>query len=742
MAQDHLDPAELDTSASTLADLKAHRERLLARRAMVAYQRAQAEVQERALVARLGRLLRLQTLQALGQLAEQWLNATQGEADETRVHHAMSQVAHNVLTALAPEAMAAAASQNLPAGLVDAYTRGATPRQLLTVSQWAERHRILKSGTNSPGPWRNELTPYLTELQDALSEHSSVRQVTFIKSSGVGGTEALYNWLGYVMHHQQNKDLLVVVPTLELRDRSFNPRFAKMLEESPALAALAGTAQRSRVNRGDLIEYGARARVIKAGANSPDSLRSDHLPYVICDEVDAFPWDVGGEGDPMTLIENRQRTFSRAKTYCVSTPTAEATSRIALLYSRSDQRRYHVPCPHCGEHQSLEFGGGEHAHGLKWRTAPEEPGQPLQVVAAWYVCQHCGAEIEEKHKPNMLAAGRWVAKHPQRRHHRGYHLNALYAPTGLGLGWVKIAQKWLDVQGDTSELKAFVNTYLGEVWKEQGDSVDANSLLARTEAYAEALPIQTITAGVDIQKDRIEASIVGWGAGEQGWLLDHLIIPGDTTQGEVWDELHDALLTARVALAAIDSGYNTSFVHDFCARHAWCIPVKGIAGAGRPLVEDEKRRRQRLRNRRKKGQPIEPVGVDQAKTLIYARLKLEQAGPGYLHFANSGAFDGEYFAQLAAERLVTKVRGTRPFLEWVQLRPRNEALDCLVYALAALRLAPLLLKRSQVQLQSPVVPGQSATQATAQAAAPARPEPAAGGKGRIQLTGLRFGARS
>jgi phage terminase large subunit GpA-like protein len=675
----------------TIADLKAARERLLAERAHANYQRALAEVHPRRLTAALGAQLRHIAQQTLETLARDWLHDLEGQTDETRVHHAMSLTVHRVLSGLPPQIQAACQQAAAPANLGDAFSRGATPRQLLTVSQWATRHRQLRTGTNSPGPWRNELTPYLTEIMDCLSEHSSVRFVTFIKSSGVGGTEAMYNWLGYVMHHQGNKDLLVVLPTLELRDRSFNPRLSKMLDESPALAKLANSSQRSRVNRGDLLEYGARARLIKAGANSPDSLRSDHLPYVICDEVDAFPWDVGGEGDPMTLIENRQRTFSRAKTYCVSTPTAEGASRIAVLYSRSDQRRYQVPCPHCNEMQPLEFGGAGTAHGLKWRLAPEQPGELPHAIAAWYVCQHCGAEIQEAHKPDMLAAGRWVAKHPQRRHHRGYHLNALYAPAGLGLGWLKIVQKWLEVQGDTAELKAFVNTYLGEVWREVGDSVDANSLLSRLEEYEPAAcPIQLITAGVDVQKDRLEASLVGWGAGEEAWLIDHLILPGDTTQAQVWADLHDALLESGVRLAAIDTGFNTSMVHDFCATRAWCIPIKGIAGAGRPLVEDERRRRQRLRARRKRARPTEPLGVDQAKTLIYARLKLPAAGPGYVHFQSSPAFDDEYFAQLAAERLVTKVRGTRPFQEWVQLRPRNEALDCLVYALAAVRLAPML----------------------------------------------------
>jgi phage terminase large subunit GpA-like protein len=513
-----------------------------------------------------------------------------------------------------------------------------------------------------------------------------VRTVVFIKSSGVGGTEAMYNWLGYTMHHLQNKDMLCVLPTLELRDRSFNPRLSKMLDETEALSELVSTASRNKANRGDLLEYGARARIIKAGANSPDSLRSDHLPYVICDEVDAFPWDVGGEGDPMTLIENRQRTYSRAKTYLVSTPTTEHASRIAQMYARSDRRRYFVPCPHCGEFQTLEWGGRDTPYGLKWRIAPDSGDDAKVVADSWYVCRHCAAIIEEGSKTEMLSGGRWIAERPNIKLVRGYHINALYAPIGLGLGWKKVAQKWLDAQNDSSELKAFVNTYLGEVYREEGDSIESLSLLSRLEDYA-APAILFISAGVDVQKDRLEASIVGWGLGEEGWLLDHLIIPGDTARPEVWQELGDQLADAGVEFAAVDSGYNTSMAYAFVEKRRWCAAVKGVTGMGRPLIEDEKKRRQRLRVKRKKGIPVEPLGVDQGKALAYSRLKLTAPGPGYIHFPRDAAFDDEYFAQLAAEKLVTKIKETRPIQQWVQTRPRNEALDCLVYALAALRLS-------------------------------------------------------
>lgn len=679
----------------TLADLQAERERLRAAQAKADFESALAATVPAADLLAAGNALRRLVLDALDALTDRFVSAIAGERDETRVHYLLSEDAHAWLTRLGEAAIPAAAAYP---ELGERFRRGVKPRDLLTVSEWSDRHRELKSGTNAPGPWRTDFTPYLREIMDCLSEHSAVRQVTFIKSSGVGGTEAMFNWIGYLMHHLGNKDLLCVLPTLELRDRSFNPRLSKMLDESPALAGLVTTSKRDRANRGDLMEYGARSRIIKAGANSPDSLRSDHLPYVICDEVDAFPWDVGGEGDPMTLIENRQRTFSRAKTYLVSTPTKEGGSRITQQYERSDMRRYYVPCPHCNEYQHLEWGGRERAHGLKFHRAPQVEGDalgkdaPAAVIRAWYVCRECGAEIDETAKTEMLAKGRWIAARPSVKHHRGYHINALYAPVGLGLSWLKIAQKWIDAQGDSAELKAFANTYLGEVFREAGDSIENVSLISRLETYPAKLPVVIRTAGVDVQKDRLEITIADWGAGEEGWLHDHIILPGDTTQPQVWAELHDTLIDQQIKVAAIDSGYNASQVYAFVEKRKWCFATKGITGMGRPLVEDEKKRRQRLRVKRKRGIPIEPIGVDGGKALLYARLKLTAAGPGYIHFPQEPAFDDEYFAQLAAEKLVTKFKGHRPMAEWVQMRPRNEALDCLLLALVALRLSGIDLK--------------------------------------------------
>lgn len=674
---------------ASLTELQTEREKLRATNAKDEFEADHAATSSKEDVVSAALACRSVLQRIIADLPQRLAEAIDGEYDETRVHYLMADAVHELLLQAGDEAEQAAGALPMIGARIK---RGAKPRDLLTVSEWSDRNRWIRSGTNSPGQWRTALTPYMKEIMDCLSEHSPVRTVSFIKSSGLGGTEALNCWLGYIMHHLQNKDTLVVMPTLELRDRSFNPRLMKMLDETPVLAELVTTASRSRANRNDLLEYGARARIIKAGANSPDSLRSDHLPYVICDEVDAFPWDVGGEGDPLTLIENRQRTYSRAKSYYVSTPTLAGQSRIDMLYQRSDRRRYHVPCPHCGELQHLKWGNFKYRAALPVDGETDE--QVQQITAAWYVCEHCGAEIDEGHKTDMLSGGRWLAERPAIKLNRGYHLNALYAPIGLGLNWKQIAQKWVACQGDSAELKAFVNTYLGEVWKEQGDSIEDISLITRLENYSvDTLPLILITAGVDVQKDRIEISVVGWGVGEESWLIDHLIIPGDTAQPEIWEELAGALADYGVKIAAVDAGYNTSFVYAFCEKHRFATAIKGMSGIGRPLVEDDRRRQQRLRHRAKRGTGVEPIGVDQGKALIYARVKLPNAGPGYIHFPNTPAFDDEYFAQLAAEKLVTKVKGMRPFQEWVQTRPRNETLDCLVYATAAMRLSRISLDK-------------------------------------------------
>ena len=574
--------------------------------------------------------------------------------------------------------------RDLPLGLSHCLTVAASaiaPRRALTVSQWADTHRELSGKqAGERGRWRTSRNPILREIMDAMSASSRVTDIWVMKSSQVGVTEATVNFLGYCMDHAP-APVMVLMPTLDSRDAWKAQKLNPLLQETPIIRDLLG-GQRSRdaANSKDMIDFPGGVLFL-AGGNSPNSYAQRSVRYLIMDDLDRFPSEVGSEGDPVALARGRTKAFARAKRLFISTPTVRGESLVERGYAESDQRRYHVACPHCETYQPLEWGGPEAEHGIKWRD--NEAG-----LDAWYVCAHCHGEIHEHQKPGLLSAGRWIATYPDRSV-RGYHISALYAPIGLGPSWADLALEWKSAVKSPGTLRTFVNTHLGECWEEHGDQVEPVGLLARLENYEE-LPRQLArTGGVDVQKDRLELTIIDWGIGEESWTMDHIIVPGDTAKPEVWAMLDEEIANWAPEAVAIDSGYNTSMVYAYVEKRRWAFAIKGRPGGGVPIVEDEKSRRLRLRRQRKKGITVHMVGDDQAKALIYSRLKITEPGPGYIHFPLAPGFDDEYFAQLTAEKLVTKIRGTRPYVEWVQTRPRNEALDCWKYGLAALRLAAI-----------------------------------------------------
>jgi len=569
-----------------------------------------------------------------------------------------------------------------------------SPRRPLSVTEWADGHRVLTGKQSGErGPWRTRRTPFLEEIQNCFSTNSRVQDVVVMKSSQVGVTEATVNVIGYIMDHAPTP-MMVLMPTIDSRDSWKAQKFNPLLTDTPVIRdLLGGNRSRDAANRQDMIDFPGGVLFL-SGGNSPNSYAQRSVRIVILDDLDRFPPEVGSEGDPVKLAAGRTKAFARARRMLISTPTVSGESLIEREWLKSDQRRYHVPCPHCGTMQPLEWGGPEVAHGVKWSKVEDN------ILSAWYVCSACQREIAEHQKPALLAGGRWIATHPE-RHIRGYHLTALLAPVGLGPSWLDLAREWQDAVKSPGTLRTFVNTHLGEPWVEQGDEIEPTGLMARLEDYEEMPRPLIKTAGADVQKDRIECTIIGWQVGEEAWVMDHLIVPGDTAQPETWSRFLEELSHYAPDALAVDSGYNTTMVYEFVSKLRYAYAVKGVPGPGRPLVEDERARRQRLRRQRKKGVTVHMVGVDQAKALLFSRLKIIKPGAGYVHFPNDPAFDDEYFAQLTAEKLVTKIRGTRPYAEWVQTRPRNEALDCFVYAHAALRLhggVPLTASAGKISL--------------------------------------------
>lgn len=680
---------------ASLADLQTEREALRAAQAKGDFEAAEAATLKHDDVLAAGLAARRAVRAALDDLVARMLAAIEVEHDETRVHYRLTDTAHDWLTELASGVQAAAG--RCP-DFGERFRAGVVPRGLMTVSQWADRFRKMVTGTNLPGPWNTATTPYLREVMDSLSEHSPVQRVVFIKSVQVGATEVLNNWLGYIMHHLRNKDVLVVVPTKEYRNQKFNPRFARALTETDALRELVTTASRNKKNTEDVLEYGVGAKVVKAGANVSTDLRSDPFPYIACDEIDEFPESIPGSGDPMTLIEGRQTTFSRPKTFLVSTPKEKDTSRVAKEYAASDRRRYHVPCPYCGTFQPLEWANLKFDASLtEGQEHTPEAERVRRVTAVWYECAHCRAVIEEGHKTSMLAAGKWVAERPAVTAVRGYHINSLYAPVGLGKGWHWLAEKWLSCHGNTAELQTFVNERLGEVWETRREGANAMDLVARLEVFPENMPRRVRSVGIDLQKDRVEMSVWDFGPGEECWAIDHLILYGGITEAEVWDDLEEAINEIRPDCGAIDSGHWKDQAWAFHKRRgmSWMFVTKGVEGIGKGLIEDHQERRLRLRKIRKKGEKPFLVGNVPSQALVVQRLNLPRPEtgvpmPGYIHLPKGEpAFDDEFLRQLSAPAYVEKKVNKRTVYVWDEKanHPRNEAFDCWKLALAAVRLS-------------------------------------------------------
>ncbi len=566
------------------------------------------------------------------------------------------------------------------------------PPPQLTVSEWAEVHRVLGSrGSSEPGPWRNSRTPYLKAVMDALSAVHPARRVVFMKGAQVGATESGNNWLGYIMHHVP-APALAVQPTVELAKRFSRQRIDPLLEETPALRERVAPSRARDSGNTMLSKEFPGGILVLTGANSAVGLRSMSARFLFLDEVDAYPGDVGGEGDPISLAEARARTFGwRRKAYLVSTPTITGRSRIEREYLASDQQRFFVPCPACGEMQWLKF------ERLIWTKGEPE--------GARYHCVACEHPAQEHEKTAMLAGGEWrataVGEDP---HTIGFHISALYSPVGW-LSWEQIARDWEAAKGKPEDIKTFKNTVLGETWQEQGEAPDWERLVERREDFAMGVVPKgalVLTAGVDVQDDRIECDVWGWAAGFSSWLVDHVVIQGSPREREPWDELAKMLARdwprdggggMRIARLCVDTGgRDTAAVYGHLRRlrDPRIAPTKGIEGWNRaqpvqgPTMVDALVNGQKLR----RGLKLWTVSVSTWKADLYCRLWLGRGDaegwpPGWVHIP--ATIDVEWIKQLVAEQLRT-TKDKRGFArqEWAKLRERNEALDCAVLARAAL----------------------------------------------------------
>jgi phage terminase large subunit GpA-like protein len=566
-----------------------------------------------------------------------------------------------------------------------AYHAGLRPDSILLVSDWADANRILsQTASSEPGKFRTERTPYLKEIMDALSPSSSVEKVVFMKGSQIGGTEAGNNWIGYIID-QAPGPMLVVQPTVEMGKRWSKGRLAPLIEDTLCLRdKVKDPRSRDSGNTVQSKEFPGGIVVI-TGANSAIGLRSMPVRYLFLDEVDAYPPDADSEGDPLTLAIQRTSTFARRKIFIVSTPTIQGLSRIEKEFNETDQRYFFVPCPHCGFFQTL-----------KWENIHYD-SDPLQAV---YVCEHCKKHIENHHKTEMLKKGEWRATNEEKTSEKvvGFHLSSLYSPVGW-LSWGQCAQNYEIAKDDEQLLKAWTNTTLGIPWEEKGEAPDWGILFDRRENYRIGVVPEggyILTAGVDVQNDRLEIEIVAWGACKENWSVDYRIIYGSPSDQKTWIALSKILheefeskdgVHRKINMLAIDAGFSTQEVYAW-VRTQSPHNVMAIKGVDNSLVPINAPTKVDLNLRGKKlkgGVRLWKVGVSIIKSELFNFMKQRKnedgtTPNGYMHFPE---YNTEYFKQLTAEQLVTRIVKGYPKRIWQKTRDRNEALDCRVYARAA-----------------------------------------------------------
>lgn len=561
------------------------------------------------------------------------------------------------------------------ATILAAFAAGFAPEPKLTVSEWADRYRFLSPKASAePGKWRTSRTPYLREIMDCLSPSDPVQAVVVMAAAQVGKTECGNNWIGYVID-KSPAPMLMVQPTVEMAMKASKQRIAPMIDASPTLRSRVREARSRDSGNTLLVKEFDGGLLAMTGSNSPASLRSLPIGRLFLDEVDAYEGDVGDEGDPVALAEARTTTFARRKILYTSTPTVHGLSRIQKLWLASDQRRYYLACPECGARDYV-----------RWENIRWEEGRPETAALA---CVACGSLIHERHKGAMLEGGEWRATAPGPGKAAGFHIPGMLSPPGW-LSWGAAARRFLEVKNDPPRFKTFVNTVWGEAWEERGSEVDPESLLARSERYPADVPhgVGCLVCAVDVQGDRLEALVTGYGAAEQSWFIAFQQIFGDPATDQPWFDLdafrrqpfrHEGGQIVPVTTTVVDSGgEHTEQVYRYCkARQGERVfPIKGGSVSGLPLVG-----RPSLHNRY--NVPLFVICTDTGKEIVLARLAIQEPGAGYVHLAEWT--DQEFVDQLTAEKGLRKWKRGRGYVrEWVKQRERNEAFDLAVYSLAAL----------------------------------------------------------
>lgn len=579
--------------------------------------------------------------------------------------------------------------------LITAFLEGLRPAERTTIDIWADKYvNLTTESSKEAGPWRTDRTPYLREILVKLSPTDPARKIVFVKGAQIGATvSGIIAMLAYVVIDPC--PMIYVMPTIAIAEGFSKDKLQPMIDGCDLVRQRIKDRRTRDSGNTVLGKRGAGWSINMAGANSAASLRSRTAKFITADEIDAYPRNIENEGSPLTLLEKRQSTFgNQAKLYIPSTPTVENASEIWLQWERTDQRFYHVPCPECGVPHIFEF------ENFIWT-----PGRPETVKMQ---CPHCVQLYPERFKEEILIAGEWISTIPERRNPYiiGYHLSSLYSPYGW-LSWEKVVNEYeealeeISASQEDNKMRAHYNTTRGLVYATSGERPEWKKLYENNrESYSRGTinnNVKVITAGVDVQKDRIEVEIVGWGYMRRAWSVNYHIIEGEIGDPNVQETLSNILsmkfmrpdqIQVPISKVCIDANYNSTEVYMYISAQDTTkyVAIHGSATTHR-IFSNPQYANKTAEDGTQFTARYYMLGVDLLKDEVYTQLKKTKdvddplGPPGFCHFPE---YDDVYFMGITAEQKMLKTKGGANKYEYVKKFQRNEPLDCRNYARAAL----------------------------------------------------------
>lgn len=575
------------------------------------------------------------------------------------------------------------------------------PPERVPVSVWADRERILPETANEPGKYRSSRTPHAVAIMDAFVD-PQVEEISLMGSAQIAKTTIQENIIGYTIDIDP-KPILFMAPTLDVAKKFSKNKLEPMIEDTPSLKRKVSKRKSRDSDNTALYKKFEGGFIVMVGANSPHSLRQMSIPIIISDDIDSIEIGSTKEGDPVDRAEKRAQTFEgQSKKFRASTPTIDGSSRIYNYYKQGTMEKPYVRCLHCGHQQVLNW------ENVVWDYDKDAFGKKIKgtdnPASAKISCVSCGVLMDESERLEMLKNIEWIAEHPERIRHRSFWINEISSTLS---SLKRVVEQYLAVEDEPEKEQTFTNLVLGLPYRvESIEEISEFELMNRLESYLNPLrpyevpnSILMLIASVDVQADRLECEVWGYGMHYEMWIINRFKFIGDPKipkhlPKSPWAELEKLLIykfkrvdgvELNIVAAAIDSSFLSDEVYNFTRGYEFTRKWWAIKGARNPFAEIIPARFSVIEEKRSK---YLRFGINLEKQSLFSRFKISKPDnwkegeplPKYIHFDES-ICDPEYFEQLTAEHGVKKRYGNIEYTLYEKKKSglRNEALDLLTY---------------------------------------------------------------